>query len=77
VTDLKNIVDPLDRPIWGARAFGDVINKNESQTFYLLGKKRADGTPLLDADRVNGQYVSTPRRLLNSLQAEDLATEGK
>jgi hypothetical protein len=49
VTDPKNIVDDLDRPIWGAEAIGRVIGKNEGQTFYLLGQG------LLDANRIGGQ----------------------
>jgi hypothetical protein len=61
VTDPKNIVDDLDRPIWGAEAIGRVIGKNEGQTFYLLGQG------LLDANRIGGQWCSTPRRLLNSI----------
>jgi hypothetical protein len=34
MTDLKEIVDPLDRPIWGAEAFGRIIRRSESESFY-------------------------------------------
>jgi hypothetical protein len=64
VTDLKDLVDPLDRPIWGAEAIGRVIDRSEAQAFHLLSQK------LLDADKVGGRWTSTPRRLLQSLGTE-------
>ena len=51
-------IDDLDKPIWGAAAFAQIIEKNVTQTNYLLSKR------LLDADKVGRQWVSTPRRLL-------------
>jgi hypothetical protein len=60
-TDLKDIVDVLDRPVWGAEAIGRVINRSTSETFHLLNKKR------VDASKIGKIWTSTPRRLLNSL----------
>jgi hypothetical protein len=60
--DLKEIVDVLDRPIWGAEAIGRVISRSESETFHLLSHGH------LDASKVGGRWTSTPRRLLNSLR---------
>ena len=61
--DLENIVDDLDRPIWGAEAIGRVINRTQAQAFHLLQHRR------LDADKAGHTWVSTPRRLLKSLGA--------
>jgi hypothetical protein len=52
-------IDDLDRPIWGARAIANIIEKSVTQTQYLL----AQG--LLDADKIGKQWASTPRRLLS------------
>jgi hypothetical protein len=62
MTNLKDIVDPLDRPVWGAEAIGRVINRNEIETFHLLSKG------LVDATKKGGRWTSTPRRLLDSLK---------
>jgi hypothetical protein len=51
--------DNLDTPIWGAAAIAAEIGKTETQTNYLLIKRR------LDADKVGKQWVSTRRRLRN------------
>jgi hypothetical protein len=61
LTDFKEIFDPLDRPVWGAEAIGRVIDRSEGEAFYLLGKG------LLDATKKGGRWISTPRRLLQSL----------
>lgn len=63
MSDLKDIVDPPDRPVWGAEAIGRVIDRTEGQAFHILNAR------LVDADKVGGRWVSTPRRLLNSLRA--------
>jgi hypothetical protein len=52
-------MDDLDKPVWGAAAFADIINQKITQTNYLLSQRR------LDADKVGRKWVSTPRRLLN------------
>ena len=51
-------IDDLDRPIWGASAFGEVINRAAPHVFYMLEHG------LLDADKIGRRWVSTPRRLL-------------
>ena len=48
----------LDRLVWGAKQIAPIINRNERQTFYLLEQRH------LDADKVGGIWVSSPRRLL-------------
>jgi hypothetical protein len=50
--------DPLDRPIWGAKAIGEAINRTRDQAYHLLEKG------YLDADKVGGTWVSSLRRLL-------------
>jgi hypothetical protein len=47
----------LDRPIWGADAIARAINRAPRATYHLLENGH------LDADRVGGRWVSTPRRL--------------
>jgi hypothetical protein len=49
--------DDLDRPLWGAAAIGEEIDKTESQTFHLLEAGH------LPATKVGRQWVSTKRRL--------------
>jgi hypothetical protein len=51
----------LDTPVWGAAAIGRVIGRSERQTFHLLERGH------LDASKVGGLWVSTPRRLLNGI----------
>lgn len=57
----------LDRPIWGAKAIGENINRTERQTFYLLE------SGLLDATKVGSTWQSTPRKLRRSLGEEAAA----
>jgi hypothetical protein len=59
----SNLLVDLDQPIWGAEAIGAAIGRTESQAFHLLNRD------LLDADKVGGRWVSTPRRLRASLRA--------
>jgi hypothetical protein len=47
----------LDRPLWGAEAIAREINRAPRATYHLLENGH------LDADRVGGRWVSTPRRL--------------
>jgi hypothetical protein len=51
----------LDRPVWGAKAIGKVINKSEKAAFYLLTKG------YLPAEKVGESWVSTPRKLLQGI----------
>lgn len=58
VTEIKQPhFDDLDRPLWGAQAIAREINRAPRAAYHLLEKGR------LDADRVGGRWVSTPRRL--------------
>jgi hypothetical protein len=54
----------LDRPVWGAEAIGQVINRTRRETYHLLNSGK------LDATKCGAQHVSTPRRLLRSLGME-------
>ena len=47
----------LDRPLWGAQAIARAINRAPRAAYHLLEKGH------LDADRVGGRWVTTPRRL--------------
>jgi hypothetical protein len=49
--------EELDRPLWGAEAIAREINRAPRATYHLLENGH------LDADRVGGRWVSTPRRL--------------
>jgi hypothetical protein len=53
----------LDLPVWGAEPIGQIIGRDERQTFHLLENA------LIDATKVGRQWVSTPRRLLKSIGA--------
>ena len=68
MSDLDTIVDDLDKPIWGASAFSRVIGRSESETNYLLIKRR------IDASKNGCRWVSTPRRLLRSLERDQKAS---
>jgi hypothetical protein len=49
--------DYLDKPVWGAKDIGTIINKPTGATFHLLE------AGLIDADKIGKRWVSTPRRL--------------
>jgi hypothetical protein len=55
--------DPfLDTPIWFVEAIDKVIGRNNpAATNRMLAKG------LLDADKINGAWTSTPRRLFSSM----------
>jgi hypothetical protein len=48
----------LDRPLWGAREIGAVLNRSERKTYYMLEQG------LLPATKVGKVWVTTPRRLM-------------
>jgi hypothetical protein len=52
------LVDDLDRPIYGAKKIGAVVNLNERQTFHALEQGYLDG------DKFGRKWRSTKRRLL-------------
>jgi hypothetical protein len=57
-------IDDLDRPVWGAEAFGQIINRDVTHVFYMLNNG------LLDADKIGRRWVSTPRRLLGQFNGQ-------
>jgi hypothetical protein len=54
----------LDRPIWGAAAFAEVLNRTERQVFHLLE------TGLLPAKKIGQRWTCTPRKLLAAVTGE-------
>ena len=58
-------IDDLDTPVWGAAAIAEIIRKTETQTNYLLIKRR------IDATKVGRLWVTTRRRLLNQFSETD------
>jgi hypothetical protein len=67
ITDAKDILDQLDRPIWGAHAIGRVIGRSETEASYLLQKG------LLPASKVGKYWVTTARRLMTPIQQNSKA----
>jgi hypothetical protein len=64
---LDDLLDPLDRPVYGPRAIAIVANildesgePDERAAFHALEKG------YLDADKFGRKWRSTPRRILNS-----------
>jgi hypothetical protein len=55
--DKPNNIGTRKTRVWGAAAIGAVINKTESQTFYLLERG------LLPAKKVKRQWTSTVEEL--------------
>jgi hypothetical protein len=53
-------VDDLDRPIYGAKKIGAVVNLTERQAFHALERGYLDG------DKFGKKWRSTKRRLLKS-----------
>jgi hypothetical protein len=62
MSDLQ--IDPMDQPVWGAKNFAKILNRTEAKVFDDLAKGRFDGY----VKKVGHLYVSTPRRLLASLE---------
>ena len=51
----------LDVPLWGAKAIGAPIGRNERQTFHCLEQGTIDGT------KVGQLWTSTKRRVYRSV----------
>jgi hypothetical protein len=51
-------IDPLDQPVWGQEAIAAILRMTPKRCEHLL----RGGA--IDADKFNGRWVSTPRRLL-------------
>jgi hypothetical protein len=47
-----------ERPVWGAKAIGEIIGQSERATFHLLAKGR------LPATKIGDKYCALPSRLL-------------
>jgi len=60
-------IDPLDRPVWGNEGIAHVLNMSPKRCEHLL----RGGA--IDADKFNGRWVSTPRRLLKPFSSLEAA----
>ncbi len=56
--------DDDDTLLWGAKAIGQEINRTERDTLYLLAAGK------LDAKKCGALWVSTPRKLRQSVLGE-------
>ena len=64
-------LDSLDRPIYGAEAFARVLNRTARQVYHDLENNRLDGY----VKKWGNVWVSTPRRLLSSLEPDPAKKE--
>jgi hypothetical protein len=64
-TAMKSSDDNLDRPIWGAAAIAQVLNRTERQAFHLLE------AGLLPATKIGQRWASTPRKLLAAVTGDE------
>ena len=64
-------LDPLDVPVFGVQAFARVLNRPARKIYADLEAKRFDGF----AKKWGRVWVSTPRRLLASLEPEPVDTD--
>lgn len=53
----ENEDQDLDRPIWGAQAIAEEIDRSPRQTFHMLN------TGQLPASKIGDRWVTTRRRL--------------
>jgi hypothetical protein len=49
----------FDKPVWGAKAIGDIINRNPRQTHHLLNQGY-----IKCAKRIGGRWCASPAALL-------------
>jgi hypothetical protein len=56
--------DSLDKPVWGARAIGEIINRNPRQAFHLLTNGH-----IKSARQVGGRWTAVPSALLKEFGA--------
>jgi hypothetical protein len=72
VIEMKSFeLDPADVPIYGAEAFARVLNRTPRQVFADLENGRLDG----HVKKFGKRWVSTPRRLLASLEPTPVDTD--
>jgi hypothetical protein len=50
--------DSLDKPVWGAKAIGEIINRNPRQAFHLLTNGH-----IKSARQVGGRWTAVPSAL--------------
>jgi hypothetical protein len=60
-------IDPLDLPVWGQEGIAKILNMTPKRCEHLL----RGGA--IDADKFNGRWVSTPRRLLKQFASPKAA----
>jgi len=58
MSESVGLIDDLDRPIYGAKDIGAVVNLSERQTYHALEQGYLDG------DKFGRKWRSTKRRLL-------------
>jgi hypothetical protein len=49
----------FDKPVWGAKAIGEIINRNARQTHHLLTSGH-----IKSAKRIGGRWCASPSALL-------------
>ena len=52
------------KPVWGAKAIGEIINRNPRQAFHLLS-----GGHIKSARQVGGRWTAIPSALLKEFGA--------
>jgi hypothetical protein len=56
--------DSLNKPVWGAKAIGEVIGRNPRQAFHLLTSGH-----IKSARQVGGRWTALPSALLKEFGA--------
>jgi len=56
--------DSLNKPVWGAKAIGEVIGRNPRQAFHLLTNGH-----IKSARQVGGRWTALPSALLKEFGA--------
>jgi hypothetical protein len=60
----SNGQDSLDKPVWGAKAIGEIINRNPRQAFHLLTNGH-----IKSARQIGGRWTAVPSALLKEFGA--------
>jgi hypothetical protein len=58
------IPNSLDKPVWGAVAIGEIINRTPRQTHHLLTRGH-----IKSARRIGGRWCASPAALLKEFGA--------
>lgn len=64
---MKQDVSDDDKPIWGAKAIGEVLGTGPRKTYHLLESGQLGAA----VAKVGTQYVSTKRRLREQIFGDD------